>query len=147
MVQNDGKIHKALEKIEDLEVETNKRVKNIEKEVISNVGNATKAAKGQLSGFMSFIREKGVIGLAIGIIIGTAVTKTVTALVNDIVNPLVGLILPKAETLKSSFFQIGDAKILWGDFTAAIIDLIVVSAVVYFGIKGLGLDKFDKKNE
>jgi len=95
---------------------------------------------GGLSGFMQFIREQGVVGLATGFILGGAVSKLVTALVNDIVNPIIGAILGSAEGLKA--MTIG--PILLGDFVAVFIDFVIVAAVVYFVVKGLGLDKMDK---
>jgi len=41
--------------------------------------------------------------------------------------------------------KIGSVKILWGNFASVLIDFIVIALVVYFGVKGLGLDKLDKK--
>lgn len=109
-------------------------------EKVSNV-------KGAAAGFMTFIREQGVIGLAVGFILGGAVSKTVTALVNDVINPIIGLGLGKLGNLRDAVLHIGDATILWGDFASTIIDFLVVAAVVYFGFKMLGLDKLDKKKD
>ena len=50
-----------------------------------------------MKSFMNFVREQGVVGLAVGIILGTAVTQLVTSLVQDIVNPFLG-ILPVSYT-------------------------------------------------
>ncbi len=90
---------------------------------------------------MQFIREQGVVGLATGFILGGAVSKLVTALVNDIVNPIIGAILGSAEGLKAMKF----GPILLGDFVAVFIDFVIIAAVVYFVVKGLGLDKVDKQ--
>ena len=49
--------------------------------------------KKETEGFIEFIREHGVVGLAIGFVLGGAVAKLVTALVTDIINPFVGLVL------------------------------------------------------
>lgn len=94
-------------------------------------------------GFVDFIRSKGVVGLAVGIIIGTVVTATVQSLVGDVVNPLIGLMLD-ADSLQTATFMVGDAEVRWGSFLSSIIDLIVIAAVVYFGVKWLRLDKLDK---
>lgn len=99
--------------------------------------------KKELAGFVDFIRAKGVIGLAVGIIIGTVVTATVQSLVGDVVNPLIGLLL-NADSLQTATLMVGDAEVRWGSFLSAIIDLIVIAAVVYFGVKWLRLDKLDK---
>jgi large conductance mechanosensitive channel len=96
---------------------------------------------GGLAGFMQFIREQGVVGLAVGFILGGAVSKAVTALVNDIVTPILGTILGSTEGLKA--MKIG--PVLIGDFISVAIDFIIIAAVVYFIVRGLGLDKLDAK--
>jgi large conductance mechanosensitive channel len=100
-----------------------------------------------MNGFLDFIRQQGVVGLAVGFILGGAVSKVVTALINDIVNPLLGLILGVVGDLKTASFGIGSAQILYGDMISVIIDFLVIALVVYFGIKGLGLDKLDKPKQ
>ncbi|HLD92054.1 MAG TPA: MscL family protein [Patescibacteria group bacterium] len=100
-----------------------------------------------MKGFINFIREQGVTGLAVGFILGGAVSKLVTAIVTDLINPLVGLALGSVEGLKESYFGIGSAKIMYGDLISVFIDFIVISFVVYFGVKLLKLDKLDKKKE
>jgi large conductance mechanosensitive channel len=103
--------------------------------------------KEHIEGFADFIRKQGVVGLAVGFLLGGAVSKVVTALVTDIINPIVGLVIGSAETLKSAELSVGKVTILWGDFVSVMIDFIIVAAVVYFGIKGIGLDKLDKPKD
>lgn len=98
-----------------------------------------------MKGFMEFIRNQGVVGLAVGFILGGAVSKVVTALVTDIVNPILGVALGSVEGLKEMKLSIGSADILLGDFASVTIDFLVIAAVVYYGVKGLGLEKLDKK--
>jgi large conductance mechanosensitive channel len=101
----------------------------------------------QVAGFVDFIRKQGVVGLAVGFILGGAVSKVVTALVTDIINPLVGMVLGSAEGLKAASWTVGDATLMWGDFAAVLVDFLIIAAVVYYGVKGLGLDKLDKAKE
>jgi len=98
-----------------------------------------------MKGFIDFIRERGVVGLAVGFILGGAVSKVVSALVTDIINPLLGIVLGATGNLKVMSFKIGSAEILYGDLISITIDFLVIAAVVYFGVKLLGLDKLDKK--
>lgn len=98
------------------------------------------------NGFLEFIQKRGVVGLAVGFILGASVAKVVTALVNDIINPVVGLALGAAGGLQSAYFWLGPAKILYGDFLSVLIDFLIVAAVVYFIVHGLGFDKLDKKD-
>lgn len=96
---------------------------------------------------MNFVREQGVIGLAVGFILGAAVAKVVSSLVSDIINPLVGLALGSADGLKAANFQLAGATIAYGSFLATLLDFAIIAMVVYFGIKILGLDRLDKKTD
>jgi len=100
-----------------------------------------------MKGFINFIREQGVVGLAVGFILGGAISKVVTAIVNDLINPLLSVFMSAAGGIKTAFLPIGNAKIMYGDLISVIIDFLVVAMVVYFGVKGLKLDKLDKKKE
>jgi large conductance mechanosensitive channel len=97
-----------------------------------------------MQGFIEFIREQGVVGLAIGFILGGAVTGLTNSFVNDLINPFLGLILGAPGQLESMSLSLGPVEILWGSFAMALINFITIAAVVYFGFKGLGLDKLDK---
>ncbi len=102
--------------------------------------------KGKLGGFMDFIREQGVVGLAVGFILGGAVSKTVSSLVENIINPLVGALMGKV-ALTDKALQIGAVAFKWGAFVSTVVDFVIVAAVVYFGVSALGLNKIDKKKE
>lgn len=100
-----------------------------------------------LDGFMSFVREQGVVGLAVGLILGGAVSKFVTALIDDLVNPIVGILLGSTEGLSKMKFVIPGTKaaIMWGHLISAALDFVVIAAVVYYVVHGLGFDRADKK--
>ena len=100
-----------------------------------------------LSEFMDFIREKGVIGLAVGIVIGTAVTALVQAVVDGLIDPLIGSLLPGVDDLKQATFSVGGSVYSWGAVTSALIDFIIIAAVIFFGFKWLKLDKADNKKD
>jgi len=99
-----------------------------------------------MKGFLDFIRKQGVVGLAIGFILGGAVSKVVSALVEDILNPLVGLLLGGATSLTAASFAVGPSKFMIGHFVSILLDFAMVSAVVYFVFKRLGLERLDKKD-
>lgn len=98
-----------------------------------------------LQGFSDFIREQGVVGLAVGFLMGGAVSKTVTSLVTDIINPLIGAIFGAAGNLGTATFTIHGSVIAWGNFVSTIIDFVIVALVVYVGVRVLGIGKADKK--
>lgn len=100
-----------------------------------------------VKGFFDFVREQGVVGLAVGFILGGAVSKLVSSIVVDIVNPVLSIALGGASALKEWYFQFAGVKILYGDLISNLIDFIVIAMVVYFGFKLLKLDKLDKKKE
>lgn len=102
--------------------------------------------KEKMKGFMDFIREQGVVGLAVGFILGGAVSKIVSSLVDNVINPLIGALLGKV-ALADKAFDIGAVSIKYGAFISTLVDFFIIAAVVYFGVKALGLDKLDKKSE
>ncbi|MFH1047037.1 MAG: MscL family protein [Patescibacteria group bacterium] len=96
-----------------------------------------------MQAFLNFIREQGIIGLAIGFILGGAVGKVVSSLVSDIIQPIIGLIFGSPEGLR--VMVLGPIRL--GNFFVVLIDFLIVATVVYFIFKKLKLDKFDKKAE
>ena len=95
--------------------------------------------------FKEFIKKQGVIGLAVGFILGGAISSVVTSLVNDIVNPLIGIFAGATESLKDNVLYVGPATLKVGNFISVLIDFLIVSLVVYYTVKFLGLDKKTKK--
>jgi large conductance mechanosensitive channel len=95
-----------------------------------------------MRGFVDFIREQGVVGLAVGFILGGAVSKVVTSLVENIIQPLIGSVIGAAGGLNS----LAVGPISYGMFLTAFVDFIVVAAVVYFIFRGLKLNKIDKED-
>lgn len=100
-----------------------------------------------MRGFIDFIREQGVTGLAVGFILGGAVSKLVTAVITDLVNPFIGIALGVVGNLNTAYFSIGAVKVLYGDFISVLINFLVIALVVYVGVKILRLDRLDKKKE
>ena len=100
-----------------------------------------------MKGFVDFIREQGVIGLAVGFILGGSVQKVVTSIVTDIVNPVLGLALGSTKGLEATHIKLLGAKIMYGHFLSTLIDFLVIASVVYFIIKGLRFDVLDKKKK
>ena len=100
-----------------------------------------------MKGFMDFVREQGVVGLAVAFILGGAISGVMKSLVADIINPILGLILGSAEGLKEMSFMVGKAEIMFGSFVSTLLDFVVIAFVVYYIFKKLGLDKMDKEKE
>lgn len=99
----------------------------------------------KIKGFMDFVREHGVVGLAVGLAIGTQVGDTVKALVAGLINPIVGD-TKGLENATVHIVSVGSRSldIGWGVVVSSLITLLAVSAVIYYAVSGLKLDKLDK---
>jgi large conductance mechanosensitive channel len=100
-----------------------------------------------MSSFIQFIRQQGVIGLAVGFILGGSVSRVVSSFVEDVINPLLGLVLGFTSNINEHVLQIGPASVRWGSFLSTLLDFFIIAAVVYYIFKGLKLDKIDRKKE
>lgn len=115
----------------------------------------------QLAGFMDFVRTQGVVGLAVGLAIGTQAGATVKAIVEGFINPIVEFIVGSQNGLLNAkwniigpdndvtnyWLSLGQRELVvsWGAILSSLITLLAVAAVIYFVVKGLKLDKLDKK--
>ena len=90
--------------------------------------------KGFLSNFISFLENKGIIGLAVAVIIGGAAGKLVSAMVADILMPIITFFIPGG-TWKTYELAIGPIVLLIGDFASVVIDFFIISLVVYVLMK------------
>jgi large conductance mechanosensitive channel len=88
--------------------------------------------------FVSFIRQQGVIGLAIGFMLGGAANGVVGSFVKDILQPTLSLVVGT-----ESILALKVNNIMYGRFIVALIDFILLAAVVYFIFRGLRLDRVD----
>lgn len=87
-----------------------------------------------LKGFKELLLRGNVLDLAVAFVIGAAFTAIVTALVDGVINPVIGSIFD-AESLKDSMdVAVGSATIKFGVLVAAVINFLLIAAVVYFGL-------------
>ena len=104
-----------------------------------------------LKGFMDFVREQGVVGLAIGLAVGTQAAILVKDMIKAIVDPIIGLIIGNPEGLQAAVWNVNvagrKATFGFGQLAYSIIVFIAVCAVIYFVVHGLKLDKADKKKK
>ncbi len=106
----------------------------------------------QVKGFMLFVREQGVVGLAVGLVLGTAIKSVVDSLVFNIINPVIGILLGGVNLNDRVLCLSKDANqcavaIGYGSFISNVLSFLTIAAVVYFGVKGLRLDKLDIKED
>ena len=66
--------------------------------------------KGGTSGFMDFIKEQNIVGLAIGLVLGTQAGATVNSLINNVIMPPIGLLLGSSDGLRG--WMIGRCRLV-----------------------------------
>jgi large-conductance mechanosensitive channel len=121
-------------------VEKAKRAK--EKKVVVSVNK-------QASSFAEFIRNQGVIGLAIGLAIGTVASGSVKTVVEGFVTPVVQFIIGTHEHLEAQYWhvelwgRVADFK--WGAVVSSLITLLATIFVIYLIVHFAKLDRLYKK--
>jgi len=102
--------------------------------------------KGGASGFMTFIKEQNVVGLAVGLVLGTAAGALVNSLINNVIMPPLGFLLGSAEGIEGLTAVLGTtptgevAVLRYGEFVNDLINFLVLALVIYIVVKALKLD-------
>ena len=118
----------------------------------SGVGVVKGIAGNQMNGFVDFIREQSVVGLAIGLVIGTQLKQLVDSIVANFISPILSLILPGEGALEKKSFVVHafgktSAPFGWGKVLLTFISFVAVAALVYALYKLLRLDRLAKKKD
>lgn len=87
-----------------------------------------------LKEFTTFLKQYGVVGLAIAVIIGGKLNLLVTSLVNDLLTPLIFQPALNAAGVKD-IAELSINGIFYGRVIAAMLDFIVVAFVVFLFAK------------
>jgi large-conductance mechanosensitive channel len=110
---------------------------------------AAKIGAGQANGFINFVRQQGVVGLAVGLAIGTAAGASVKTIVEGFITPIVRLIVGTERSLEAAVWhvEIGarEADFAWGAVVSSLITLLATALVIYLIVHFLRLDRLDKK--
>ena len=87
-----------------------------------------------LEEFMDFLKEYGVVGLAIAVVIGGKLNALVTSAVDGILMPLITFFIPSGEWRKATL-DLGPFHFLLGPFAGALIDFLIVALIVFYFAK------------
>ncbi|MFJ4077202.1 large conductance mechanosensitive channel protein MscL [Curtobacterium sp. NPDC089991] len=92
-----------------------------------------------MKGFKEFLLRGNVIDLAVAVVIGAAFTAIVTAIVSAVINPAIGAVfnassLDKALPVVIPTVSGGNATMYFGAVIGAVINFVIVAAVVYFAL-------------
>jgi len=84
--------------------------------------------------FMDFLKEYGVIGLAIAVIIGGKANALVTAIVEGILMPIVSFFVPSG-AWRTATLDVGPVHFLLGPVFGAAVDFLIVAWLVFWFAK------------
>ncbi len=114
---------------------------------------AVAAPAAKVGGFMNFIREQGVVGLAVGLAIGTAAGASVKVIVDQLIAPIVALMTRGIDLNGLKWVIVGasgdqkEVAIGYGLIVSSLITLLATALVVYLVIHWMKLDRLDKKKD
>lgn len=84
--------------------------------------------------FFAFLKNYGVVGLAIAVIIGGKLNLLITSLVSDLLTPLIFQPALEAAGVKN-IAQLSFNGIMYGKVVAAMIDFVIVAFIVFIFAK------------
>ena len=97
------------------------------------------------SEFIAFLKQYGVIGLAIAVIIGAKANALVTALVDGVLMPVVTFFIPGG-AWRTATLDVGSVHFLLGPVLGAAVDFLIVAWLVFwFSTKVLREETVTKK--
>ena len=129
-----------------------------------DVKKVGQAGKGIFKEFKEFAMKGSIVDLAIGMIIGSAFTSIVNSFVTDVITPVISLltrgidfsqlyiplyrVFDKEATYESlaAAQEAGAAVITYGNFITAILNFLIVAAVIFVVFKKILVPR-PKKNE
>jgi len=94
--------------------------------------------------FLAFLKQYGVIGLAIAVIIGGKLNLLITSLVNDLLSPLIFLPVLKAAGVEK-ITDLSFHGILYGKVVSYLIDFFIVALIVFIFAKKIMREEFVTK--
>lgn len=108
--------------------------------------------KNSIQGFVDFVREQGVVGLAVGLAIGVSAGQAVASIVDNFINPIVGFILGGTDLSRLRWetgLERGGEELVfgWGAILSSVITLVATAFVIYYLIHAAKLDRMDKKKK
>ncbi|GAC1503406.1 MAG: hypothetical protein NVS1B10_08460 [Candidatus Saccharimonadales bacterium] len=102
-----------------------------------------------VGGFVEFLRERAVVGLAVGFVIGTQAQVLVKQLVASFIDPAFTLLFGQALSQRTFtlHFHTRLAHFAWGALAYAVLNFLFVLFAIYLIIKFFKLDRLDQKKD
>lgn len=99
-----------------------------------------------VSGFVRFLREHAIVGVAVGFAIGAQAQIVIKQLISSFIDPASQLLFGTALSQRTFTLELNGrhADFGWGGMFYALLNFLFVLAAIYFIIKLFKLDKLDK---
>jgi large conductance mechanosensitive channel len=82
--------------------------------------------------FKEFLLRGNLLDLAVAVVIGAAFTAVVTSITSNLITPLIKAIFGGSTQFGSLYFTINGSKILYGNVLDALLNFVIVAAVIFF---------------
>lgn len=116
------------------------------KQVVTRLLDTDEVVREQVNGFVSFIHEHAIVGLAVGFIIATQAQAVIKQLVSSFIDPVIilfgGTSLNEIKVTAELFGNHADFTV--GAMLYSLINLLAVLLSIYILIKVLKLEKLDQ---
>lgn len=103
-----------------------------------------------VSGFVGFLRERAVVGVAIAFVVASQMQIFAKSLVDQLISPAFKLVFGWEALPKQAFtlhWHGRSQTFLWGSVIYALINFLFIVLAIYFIIRFFKLDKLDKKSD
>lgn len=135
----------------ELKREAAARLRRMNPNAAAAVVGGVKDKVGQpATGFVAFLRERAVVGLAIGFVVGVQVQAVAKSFITGFVNPLFAFLIPGNQALSDHKWALHVSGhvvyIAWGDLIYQLLDLFFLIFIIYLVVRVLKLDRLDKKS-
>lgn len=103
-----------------------------------------------VSGFIGFLRERAVVGVAIAFVVASQMQVFAKALVDQMISPAFQLLFGGQELPKRIFtlhWHGREGVFHWGAVLYSLVNFLFIVAAIYLIIRFLKLDKLDKKSD
>lgn len=145
--------NKSLDQKTDAELkrEATARLRRMSPNAAAAVVDGVKGKVSQpATGFVAFIRERAIVGLAIGFVVGVQVQTVAKSFITGFVNPLFTFLIPGNQVLSDHKWTLHinghAADIGWGDLVYQLLDLFFLVFIIYLVVRIFKLDRLDKKS-
>lgn len=98
-----------------------------------------------LQEFKEFINRGNVIDMAVGVVIGAAFKAIVDSFVADLISPIIGIVFQS--DFSDLSVTINGSQIMYGSFITAVINFLIVAAILFLFVKLVNKFRGLKKKE